>query len=74
MDINNILSVVLQVLKNPLVIIACVVVLLYLLFVSFVADYRKKPPKPKKQKAIKPPVDKKEEGEGDASSSEGSES
>lgn len=49
MNISKILPVIAGVLLNPYVIGAAVAVLLYCNFVSYVARYKKKPPKPKKK-------------------------
>ena len=55
--------VVLGVLKNPIVIIAAAVIILYLNFVFFVARYVKKPPRPKRRKPAPAPAPAKKEGE-----------
>lgn len=60
MDIKEALPVIKTVLINPYVIGTAVCVILYMNFCSFVANYRKKPPKPKKVKSSPPPAPKAE--------------
>ena len=50
MDLKAVMPVVKAVLTNPYVIGTTIVIILYMNFCSFVANYRKKPPKPKKAK------------------------
>lgn len=50
MNIHDTISLVKQVLLNPYVIGTTVIVILYMNFCCFVANYRKKPPKIKKLK------------------------
>lgn len=77
MKISEIMPIILQVLKSPYVIGTCLVVIFFMNFCSFVANYRKKPPKPKKPKAAPAPAKEasaesqaKEDG-GNTSESEG---
>lgn len=55
MSIAETLPIVKSVLTNPYVIGTAIVVILYMNFCSFVANYRKKPPKPKKAKSAPAP-------------------
>lgn len=71
MSIAETLPIVKSVLTNPYVIGTAIVVILYMNFCSFVANYRKKPPKPKKAKsAPAPKVEKKTEEASDEGASE----
>ena len=64
MNFKEIINVVLAVFKDYRVIVACVFVIFYLAFVSFIVSYKKRPPRPKKKKVEAPPPEKKE-GEGE---------
>lgn len=72
---KEVLPVIKGVLANPYVIGTAIVVILYMNFCSFVANYKKKPPKPKKAKAqpAAKPAEKKEGEEGGASGEASSE-
>ena len=50
---KDLMSVIIEVLKNPYA-IGTVAAILFMNFCCFVANYRKKPPKPKKVKSAKP--------------------
>lgn len=56
MDTSELIPVLKQVLTNPVAVGTAVVVILYMNFCCYVANYSKKPPKPKKkaQKAAAP--------------------
>lgn len=69
MDTTKLFPVLLAVIKNPKVIIAFAVVLLYWSFVSFVLYYKKRPPRPKVQK--KPAAVSAAPAEGAAAPAEG---
>ncbi len=56
MDIKALLPVITKVLTNPYVIGTTIAIILYMNFCSFVANYRKKPPKPKKKKSAPAPA------------------
>lgn len=56
MKLMQIFPVLKYVLINPYVIGTTIVILLYCNFVSYVARYRKKPPKAKKRKTPSPPA------------------
>mgnify|MGYP007069853580 CR=1 FL=1 len=58
MDFHSIVQISLSVLKNPIVIICAVGVILYLAFMGLIANYKKKPPRPKKGKKIAAPAPK----------------
>lgn len=51
---KDLMSVIIEVLKNPYAIGTTVAAILFMNFCCFVANYRKKPPKPKKAKPAKP--------------------
>lgn len=68
MKLDVILPILKGVLLNPFVIGTAIVIILYCSFMSYVARYKKKPPKPKKKSAPEPaPAPKKEGEEGEAS-------
>lgn len=56
MKMTELLPILKQVLINPYVIGTVVVVILFMNFASFVANYRKKPPKPKVKRAAAAPA------------------
>lgn len=56
MEIKETIPVILKVLTNPYAIGTTIAVILYMNFCSFVANYRKKPPKPKKKKSAPAPA------------------
>ncbi len=51
----NLLSLVFEVIKNPYTIGTTIVVIMLMNFCCFVANYRKKPPMPKKAKKVSAP-------------------
>lgn len=61
MRLNETLSIIEAVLSNPLLIATVVVILLYLRFCFFVANYQKKPAKVKIQKTQAAPEETKQE-------------
>lgn len=63
MSFAELLPVLKKILTNPIVIGTAVVVVLYMNFCTFVANYRKKPPRPKKKRTPPPPVPAKKEPE-----------
>lgn len=69
MNMNEIIPLIKQILLNPLVIGTAIVVILFMNFCCFVANYSKKPKKASKKKAPAPAPAKKETSEEDASES-----
>jgi predicted membrane protein len=66
---NEIIPLIKQILLNPFVIGTAIVVILFMNFCCFVANYSKKPKKASKKKAPSPAPAKKETSEEDASES-----
>jgi predicted membrane protein len=66
---NEIIPLIKQILLNPFVIGTAIVVILFMNFCCFVANYSKKPKKASKKKAPAPAPAKKETSEEDASES-----
>lgn len=73
MKLSEAMPVIKAVLLNPYVIGAAIAVILYCNFMSYVARYKKKPPKPKKPKAVEAAPAPKPEGEKDAEKEEATE-
>lgn len=76
MKLNVVLPIVGEVLKSPIVIGTTLAIILYLNFVFFVAHYKKKPPKPRKPRAVSPapaPAKPADTESGDDSSDEAAE-
>lgn len=69
MNMNEIIPLIKQILLNPFVIGTAIVVILFMNFCCFVANYSKKPKKSSKKKAPAPAPAKKETSEEDASES-----
>ena len=69
MNMNEIIPLIKQILLNPFVIGTAIVVILFMNFCCFVANYSKKPKKASKKKASAPAPAKKETPEEDASES-----
>ncbi|MEE1059989.1 MAG: hypothetical protein U0K92_11515 [Treponema sp.] len=69
MNMNEIIPLIKQILLNPFVIGTAIVVILFMNFCCFVANYSKKPKKASKKKAPAPAPAKKETSEEDASES-----
>ncbi|MGP1459197.1 MAG: hypothetical protein ACTTKL_07790 [Treponema sp.] len=59
MSFANLMPILKKILTNPAVIGTTVVVILYMNFCAFVANYRKKPPMPKKRRAAPAPTPQK---------------
>ncbi|MBQ5632284.1 MAG: hypothetical protein IIU99_04200 [Treponema sp.] len=69
MNMNEIIPLIKQILLNPFVIGTAIVVILFMNFCCFVANYSKKPKKASKKKAPAPAPAKKETSEEDSSES-----
>ncbi len=69
MNMNEIIPLIKQILLNPFVIGTAIVVILFMNFCCFVANYSKKPKKASKKKASAPAPAKKETSEEDSSES-----
>ena len=69
MNMNEIIPLIKQILLNPFVIGTAIVVILFMNFCCFVANYSKKPKKVSKKKASAPAPAKKETSEEDSSES-----
>lgn len=69
MNMNEIIPLIKQILLNPFVIGTAIVVILFMNFCCFVANYSKKQKKASKKKAPAPAPAKKETSEEDASES-----
>lgn len=69
MNMNEIIPLIKQILLNPFVIGTAIVVILFMNFCCFVANYSKKPKKASKKKAPAPAPAKKETSEEDVSES-----
>lgn len=70
MSIKELIPVIFKVLLDVRVIATVVVMLAIVEFSKFVTSYKKRPPKPKKQKAEKAPAPKKEEPPAEESTEE----
>lgn len=73
MKLSEAMPVIKAVILNPYVIGAAIAVIFYCNFMSYVARYKKKPPKPKKPKAVEAAPAPKPEGEKDAENEEAAE-
>ena len=69
MNMNEIIPLIKQILLNPFVIGTAIVVILFMNFCCFVANYSKNPKKASKKKAPAPAPAKKETSEEDSSES-----
>lgn len=68
MNVSRIISVVSEVLKNKDVVIAAVIVFLYLDFIFYIANYRKKRKPPQRKIISSAPAASETEGSGDSDS------